>query len=87
MKQAGIEDIKQLVERIGRASNLSDDLRQVEVEPREDGDGDSYLSVSLYVGHPERIEWDNVADLVTSIEDRVREVDDRFPSVHFRKAA
>ncbi len=86
MKQADIETIKQIVETLGKASTLGGELKQVEVEPSDNGLGGDFLRVSLHLEHPERITWANVADLVRSIEDSVLAIDDRFPSVRFPDA-
>jgi hypothetical protein len=87
MKQAEISEIKRLIESLSRDSWLGADLKQVDVEPSEDGLGGDFLRVDLHVGHPERVEWKNVAGLIRSIEDAVLDIDDRFPSVHFPDAA
>jgi len=87
MKQADISRITEIVETIAKASNLGNDLRQVDVEPGDDGLGGEFLRVHLHVGHPERLEWDNVSDMVMSIQEAVQAIDDRFPSIRYRKAA
>jgi hypothetical protein len=87
MKQAETTELKRRIEAIGRASPLGSRLRHVDVEADEDGEGGSFLRVSLQLEHPETLNWDEVEPLVRSIEESVAAVDERFPSVRFADAA
>jgi hypothetical protein len=83
MKQTELNDLTRIVEDLSRTTTIGQPVRRVEVEPSDDGLGGTFLRVSLHVEHPEQLTWDLVKPLVTSIEDRLLDVDDRFPSVHF----
>ena len=87
MRQVDVAELQRRISEIGRASSLGPRLRQVVVEPADDGVGGEFLRVSLTLDHPERLEWPEVKPLVTAIWDSVLAVDDRIPSVRFPDAA
>ncbi len=87
MKQAKVAELQRRISEIGRASSLGPRLRQVAVEPADDGVGGEFLRVSLTVDHPERLDWPEVEPLVSAIWDSVQAVDDRIPSIRFPDAA
>jgi hypothetical protein len=87
MKQVEITELTQRIEAIGKASPLAKRLKQVQVEPADDGAGNAYLRVILRMDRPDTLTWDDVKPLVNAIEDDVLEIDDRFPSVFFPDAA
>ena len=43
--------------------------------------------IYLYFDHTDDLEWATVKPLVTSIEDSVEDIDDRYPSVRLADAA
>jgi hypothetical protein len=87
MKQADPAELKCRIEAIIKASPLGSRVTHVDVEPDEDGEGGSFLRVSLQLEHPETLNWDEVEPLISSIEESVAAVDERFPSVRFADAA
>jgi hypothetical protein len=87
MKQADLAELKRRVEDISKDSALGSRIKQVEIEADEDGEGGTFLRVLLFVDHSDDLDWDNVEPLVTSIEDSVGAIDERFPSVRFADAA
>jgi hypothetical protein len=87
MKQIEITELTQRIEAIGKAFALAQRLKQVQVEPADDGAGNSYLRVILRMDDPDTLTWDAVKPLVNAIEDDVLEIDDRFPTVYFPDAA
>ena len=86
MRQAEIPELTRLIAALSKASSLGTRIRQVEVEPGEYEDGAPFLRVNLYFDHTDDLEWDIVEPLVTSIEDSVEEIDDRYPSVRLADA-
>jgi hypothetical protein len=87
MKQLDITELAQRIEAIGKASALAPRLKQVQVEPADDGAGNAYLRVILRMDKPDTLTWAEVKPLVNAIEDDVLEIDDRFPTVYFPDAA
>jgi hypothetical protein len=87
MKQVEITELTRRIEAIGRASPLASRLKQVTVEPADDGAGNLYLRVILRMDDPDTLTWETVRPLVNAIQDDVIEIDDRFPSVYFPDAA
>lgn len=87
MKQAEIPELTRLIADLSKASSLGARIQEVEVEPGEYEDGAPYLRVWLYFDHTDDLEWAIVKPLVTSIEDSVEDIDDRYPSVRLADAA
>jgi len=86
MKQAEIPELAGLITGLSKASSLGRRIRQVEVEPGEFEDGAPYLRVWLHFDRTRDLTWYIVEPLVTSIEDSVEEIDDRYPSVRLANA-
>jgi hypothetical protein len=82
MRQADLADVTKLIVTLTRADSLSPRIGRIEVEPDEQIDGTNVLHVSLFFDHTDDLTWDLVKPLVTSIEQSVYEIDDRFPVVH-----
>jgi hypothetical protein len=87
MKQVEITELTRRIEAIGKASPLASRLKQVTVEPADDGAGNEYLRVILGMDKPDTLTWELVKPLVNAIQDDVLEIDDRFPAVYFPDAA
>jgi hypothetical protein len=87
MKEASIADVEREVEAAVRESAFAQRFRNLTIEAADDGEGGSFLRVSLKLDRTNDLEWDTVKPLVESIRRSVERIDDRFPSVRFADAA
>lgn len=87
IRHAELAEIRRDLLYLARRSAFGDQLRDVQVEPADDGDGGEFLRVLIELRDPHKIKYEDVAPLLASIEDAVLLKDDRFPSVRFPEAA
>lgn len=87
MKQANLVQLRDLIANIARESSLGERVRDVVVEAEGDSPGTEFLRVILEMNNLDGLRFDDIKPLLTTIEDAVARVDERFPSVRFAEAA
>lgn len=87
MKSADLSELTTQITSIAKHSPLGERVMDVVVEAEDDADGSDFLRVILRMRDLDNLEPEEVEPLVTSIEDAVALIDERFPSVRFADAA
>ncbi len=87
MKLANLTELRGLIFEIAKRSQVGERVQDVTVEADDYGEGTEYLRVQVQLENLENVRSNDVDPLVQSIEERVAEIDDRFPSVRFSEAA
>ena len=70
-----------------RAHPLRAAIRDVQIEPAADDDGEAFLRVKLLVQLPKEDVDEQLQTLLEQIEESVAAIDDRYASVRFLDAA
>jgi len=79
--------LEAIVREIAASSPVGDRVRTIELEPAEDDEGRPFLRVVFQIAELDDVSDDELTGLMEQIEDRLENVDDRFPSVRFADAA
>lgn len=88
MKVADLDEVRRLVTEMVRNSEFSEQFRAVTVNANdEETEGGAFLRVMLETQDTAHLDFQRLLPFVRLIEDRVAEIDDRFPSVRFPEAA
>ena len=83
MRHADPDQLQAAISGVIQASALAKRFRTLTVDEEEFRDGGEFLRVQIHVADINAIDDDDIDALVSSIENTVNAVDDRFPSVRF----
>ncbi len=85
--QTDLETLRKVVIDTAKKSPVGEKVEGVEIESdRYDESGD-FLRVMIWLKSTDKADYPALAKLIEAIEDAVRELDDRYPSVRFPDAA
>lgn len=87
MRLADLTDLRGLIFEIAKKSRIGKRVQSVTVEADDYGEDTEYLRVQFHLDDLDEVGPKDLNSLVESIEEKVAEVDDRFPSVRFAEAA
>ena len=87
MKTADLSSLRDQILELARSMPIGERVRDVSVIASDDGFGGEFLRVQFEMDDLDSIEPEDVEPLIDSIEDKVAQKDERFPSVFFSEAA
>jgi hypothetical protein len=85
--QSDLETLRRVIDETARRSPVGYKLQDVELEPASSDDGDEYLRVMIRLKGTEEADYPALQRLIEAIENKVGELDERYPSVRFPDAA
>jgi hypothetical protein len=87
MRHAELSTIRESIQQAVRKSALGNRVRDISLEADHDNYGSDFLRVLLELDSLDGVSHENMLALITSIEDSVIDLDERYPSVRFSDAA
>lgn len=87
MSDQNLSAVHERVLSIARASTLGHHLTDVRIEVAHDDFGGDFLRVILPLGPLRKVDRRDALRLIGAIEEGLREIDPRYPSVRFAAAA
>jgi hypothetical protein len=87
MRHAELSTIKESIQQAVRKSALGNRVRDISLEADHDNYGSDFLRVRLDLDSFDGLSDESMLAVITSIEDSVIELDERYPSVRFSDAA
>ena len=85
--QTDLETLRQVVIDTAKKSPVGEKVEGVEIESDHYDETGDFLRVMIWLKSTDKADYPALAKLIEAIEDAVRELDDRYPSVRFPDAA